>query len=61
MQNVKRGQKEDNFTLNKKRLKRFCNLMQEKGITIPWVCETRVNTLTRELVELMAKSGAGSS
>lgn len=50
--------REDNFTLNKKRLNHFCNLMIEKGIKIPWVCETRVNTLTRELVELMAESGA---
>lgn len=50
--------REDNFTLNKKRLERFCNLMIEKGINIPWICETRVNTLTRDLVELMAKSGA---
>jgi radical SAM superfamily enzyme YgiQ (UPF0313 family)/glycosyltransferase involved in cell wall biosynthesis len=49
--------REDNFTLNKKRLERFCNLMIEKGINIPWVCESRVNTLTRDLVELMAKSG----
>lgn len=50
--------REDNFTLNKKRLERFCNLMIEKGINIPWVCGTRVNTLTRDLVELMAESGA---
>ncbi len=50
--------REDNFTLNKKRLERFCNLMIEKGIRIPWVCETRVDTLTRDLVELMAASGA---
>ena len=50
--------REDNFTLNKRRLERFCNLLMEKNLTIPWVCETRVNTLTRDLVSLMAKSGA---
>ncbi|HIH96832.1 MAG TPA: glycosyltransferase [Thermoplasmata archaeon] len=50
--------REDNFTLNKKRLTRFCNLLLEKGIKISWACETRVNTLDREVVELMARAGA---
>lgn len=50
--------REDNFTLNKQRLTRFCNLLIEKGIKIPWVCESRVSNLTRELVELMARAGA---
>ncbi|OQY14044.1 MAG: hypothetical protein B6I30_01800 [Desulfobacteraceae bacterium 4572_187] len=50
--------REDNFTLNKKRLKRFCNLLLEKGIKISWACETRVNTLDREMVELMSSAGA---
>ncbi|MBN1759673.1 MAG: glycosyltransferase [Chitinispirillaceae bacterium] len=50
--------REDNFTLNKKRLERFCSLIRERNITIPWVCETRVNTLSRDLVAMMAQSGA---
>lgn len=50
--------REDNFTLNEARLRRFCQLMLEKGIAVPWVCESRVSTLTRELVELMARAGA---
>jgi glycosyltransferase involved in cell wall biosynthesis/radical SAM superfamily enzyme YgiQ (UPF0313 family) len=50
--------REDNFTLNKKRLTQFCNLLIQKGINIPWACETRVNTLNRELVELMHRAGA---
>ncbi len=49
--------REDNFTLDPKRLRRFCELMIEKGIRVPWVCESRVSTLTRELVELMARAG----
>ena len=49
--------REDNFTLDTKRLRRFCELMIEKGIRIPWVCESRVSTLTRELVELMVRAG----
>ncbi len=50
--------REDNFTLNKKRLYEFCNLMIERGINIPWVCETRASSLDRETVELMARAGA---
>jgi O-antigen biosynthesis protein len=50
--------REDNFTLNKKRLYDFCNLMIAKGINIPWVCETRASSLDRETVELMARAGA---
>jgi len=50
--------REDNFTLNKDRLYEFCNLMIEKGINVPWVCETRASSLDRETVELMARAGA---
>ncbi len=49
--------REDNFTLNKDRLRRFCNLLIEKGISISWSCESRVNTLDRETVELMHRAG----
>jgi len=50
--------REDNFTLNKKRLKTFCNLLLKKGINIAWACETRVDTLDKETVELMSRAGA---
>lgn len=50
--------REDNFTLNKKRLYDFCRLLIDKGITIPWVCETRASSLDRETIELMARAGA---
>ncbi len=50
--------REDNFTLNKKRLEAFCTLMLEKGIDIPWVCETRASSLDEETVDLMARAGA---
>lgn len=50
--------REDNFTLNKKRLHDFCNLMISKDVNIPWVCETRASSLDRETVELMASAGA---
>ncbi len=50
--------REDNFTLKRDRLIRFCNLLVERNIRIPWVCESRVSNLDRELVELMARAGA---
>lgn len=50
--------REDNFTLHKQRLQQFCALLLEKNISMPWACETRVNTLDRETVALMQRAGA---
>ncbi|MCP3178429.1 glycosyltransferase [Desulfuromonas sp. KJ2020] len=50
--------REDNFTLNKKRLEAFCQLMVEREVNIPWVCETRASSLDEETVDMMAKAGA---
>lgn len=50
--------REDNFTLNKERLRKFCNLILERGIKISWVCESRVSNLGRNLIGLMAQAGA---
>lgn len=49
--------REDNFTLHRKRLRKFCNLMVERGLNIPWACESRVSTIDEESIELMAKAG----
>jgi len=49
--------REDNFTLNQARLRKFCNLLIERGIKIPWVCESRVSNLSRDLVEMMSRAG----
>jgi len=49
--------REDNFTLNQARLRKFCNLLIERAIMIPWVCESRVSNLSRDLVELMSRAG----
>lgn len=50
--------REDNFTLNRKRLIEFCNLLLEKNLDISWACESRVNTIDRETIALMHQSGA---
>ncbi len=49
--------REDNFTINRKRLIRFCELMLSENINIPWACESRVNSLDKEIVKLMARAG----
>ena len=50
--------REDNFTFNRKRLTNFCDLLLTKGINVFWACETRVDTLDKELVKLMYQAGA---
>lgn len=49
--------REDNFTLNKDRVVEFCEGLLSQSVNIKWVCETRVDTLSYELLELMGKSG----
>ena len=49
--------REDNFTLNQKRTDEFCKKMLQKNIKVHWACETRVDNLTEELIELMSAAG----
>lgn len=49
--------REDNFTLNEKRTREFCELLLQKNVNISWACETRVDNLSQELVTLMARAG----
>jgi radical SAM superfamily enzyme YgiQ (UPF0313 family) len=49
--------REDNFTVNLKRVDKFCDLILEHGVDIKWACESRVNKLKPEMIEKMAKAG----
>jgi O-antigen biosynthesis protein len=49
--------REDNFTVNRKRTEQFCHLLLDKDIKIAWACETRVDSLDRDLVALMRRAG----
>ncbi len=50
--------REDNFTLNKKRIKEFCKLLIEDDLDIDWICETRVDSLQDfNFVKMMARAG----
>ena len=48
---------DDTFTVNKKRVLDFCNLVKEKGLDINWRCTTRVNTVTLDLLKRMKEAG----
>jgi len=49
--------REDNFTVNNKRLENLCNQIIKNNIKIEWGCETRVDTVDDGLMKLMKKSG----
>jgi len=50
--------REDNFTLNQNRVRKFCEKLIEKKLNIFWACESRVDTLcNEELVRLMSRAG----
>ena len=48
---------DDVFTLNKQRAYAIAEGMIEKGLILPWTCETRVNLVDRELLLLMKQAG----
>lgn len=49
--------REDNFTVNLKRVEEFCDFIIADGIDIKWACESRVNKLKPAMVEKMARAG----
>ncbi|MBF0140507.1 MAG: radical SAM protein [Magnetococcales bacterium] len=48
---------DDDFTMNRKRVEQFCDLIVAKGISIAWSCTTRVDLVTPELLRKMRESG----
>lgn len=51
---------DDTFTVYPERTIKICNLMIENGLKVQWTCSTRVNTVTKKLLEVMARSGCES-
>jgi anaerobic magnesium-protoporphyrin IX monomethyl ester cyclase len=47
----------DNFTINKKRTSELCNLMKREKLDIQWVCDARVDQVSRELLREMKGAG----
>lgn len=48
---------DDVFTLNKKRTTAICQGIIERGLSFHWTCETRVNLVDQELLNLMKQAG----
>ena len=47
----------DNFTINKKRTIELCKEIRKAKIDLEWVCDTRVDLVSRELVKEMKAAG----
>ena len=47
----------DNFTINKKRTTELCELMKKSKIDIEWVCDTRADMISRNLLRTMKEAG----
>jgi len=48
---------DDAFSVNQDRVKEICLEIQKRNLKIKWDCETRVDMVTRELLQLMKDSG----
>jgi len=49
--------RDDNFTMNRKRVLVFCRLLRESGLYIMWNCQARVDTVDEEMLIAMKRAG----
>ena len=47
----------DNFTIRKKHTFELCELIRKSGLDLEWVCDTRVDLVSRELLREMKAAG----
>jgi anaerobic magnesium-protoporphyrin IX monomethyl ester cyclase len=47
----------DNFTIKRNETEQFCDLLEKSGLDIEWVCDTRTDLVTKELLEKMRNAG----
>ena len=52
--------REDNFTVNRKRVIEICSLLNERNLQIEWMCESRVDIVDEELLTMMKNAGCGA-
>jgi len=48
---------DDTFTVNIKRLKKFCALVKQSGLDIKWRCDSRADVLKEEIIDILGDSG----
>ena len=51
---------DDNFTLNKKRVKRLCQKIRKEGLDIRWFCDSRVDSSEYDMLRHMVKAGCSN-
>ncbi len=51
---------DDTFTVNTKRVREFCELYNKYNLKMLWSCESRVDVMTDELVDVIASTGCFS-
>jgi len=49
--------REDLFTVNKERVIDICNEIRRRGLNFRWECESRVNTISAEMLKAMKEAG----
>jgi radical SAM superfamily enzyme YgiQ (UPF0313 family) len=49
--------RESLFTLNKKRVLGICNELKERGLDIVWACDSRIDTIDKEMLVSMKDAG----
>ena len=47
----------DLFTVNKKRLLQFCEKLSAKKLNVSWGCDSRIDTIDREMIDRMIECG----
>lgn len=48
---------DDTLTINKKWVQDFCSLKLKKGIKLKWGCQSRVDTITEDIIRMMSEAG----
>lgn len=48
---------DDCLTLDKGRMLEICRLVQERGIRVSWICQSRVDTVDEEMLAAMKRAG----
>lgn len=52
--------REDNFTVNRKRVVEICSLIKERNLQIEWMCGSRVDIVDEELLTSMKEAGCST-
>ncbi|MHC4173206.1 MAG: B12-binding domain-containing radical SAM protein [Planctomycetota bacterium] len=52
--------REDNFTVNRKRVLEICSLIKERNLQIEWMCESRVDIVDEELLTSMKEAACSA-